>query len=61
MNYRNIIEVAKHMAVHHGSQTASLMEERARQNAAAGDTEAASFWAQVARTVRLIQMEGERR
>lgn len=49
------IAIAQHMIAHYGERAAALMDRRARDNEAAGEQEAALFWAQVARVVRALQ------
>jgi len=51
---RNLIAVAREMMARHGSDAASMMERRAQENAEAGDSEAAAFWAQVVQAIRAM-------
>ena len=57
---RNVIEVAREIIARHGSDAASTMERLARENAEAGDSEAAAFWAQVAQAIRAMSAKPAR-
>jgi hypothetical protein len=55
MNARDVIAVARQIIARYGSHSGSIMDRRAQENTQAGDREAAEFWAQVARAVRVLE------
>jgi hypothetical protein len=58
-NARTVIAVAEELVARHGGDAASLTDRRARENARAGDSEAAAFWARVAQAIRALKTKLE--
>ena len=52
---RDTIAVARDMIARHGDAALPLVDQRFRDNLAAGDSEAAAFWSQVAQALRAMR------
>jgi hypothetical protein len=52
---RDTIAIARDLIDRHGGAAPALVDQRVRDNLAAGDAEAAAFWSQVAQAVRALR------
>ena len=55
---KDAIAVARDMIERHGPHAISVVDQRFQDNLTAGDAEAAAFWSQVARAVRVLLAGG---
>jgi hypothetical protein len=51
---RDTIAVARDLLDRHGGAALEIVDQRVRDNLAAGDTEAVTFWSQVAQALRAL-------